>query len=124
MAGLSLLRNKINLTALYAHSHDRIYWQTFRSEETPDVFYTKPVNINGQGVWGFGAEWMESPAKWWRFKLSGRIEITPENTTLDRIHYNKTRFKGQRRSSVARVLTKYPADAVHEERQVRDTVQL
>ena len=31
---------------------------------------------------------------------------------------------GQRRSSVARVLTKYPADAVHEERQVRDTVQL
>ena len=33
-------------------------------------------------------------------------------------------FEGQRRSSVARVLTKYPADAVHEERQVRDTVQL
>ena len=93
MAGLSLLRNKINLTALYAHSHDRIYWQTFRSEETPDVFYTKPVNINGQGVWGFGAEWMESPAKWWRFKLSGRIEITPENTIIDGIHYNKTRFK-------------------------------
>ena len=93
MAGLSLLRNKINVTALYAHSHDRIYWQTFRSEETPDVFYTKPVNINGQGVLGFGAEWMESPTKWWRFKLSGRIEITPENTTLDRIHYNKTRFK-------------------------------
>lgn len=93
MAGLSLLRNRINLTALYARSHDRIYWQTFRSEEASDVFYTKPVNINGQGVWGFGAEWMESPAKWWRFKLSGRIEITPENTTLDGIHYNKTRFK-------------------------------
>ncbi|WP_289855754.1 outer membrane beta-barrel protein, partial [uncultured Muribaculum sp.] len=27
MAGLSLLRNKINITALYAVSHDRIYWQ-------------------------------------------------------------------------------------------------
>lgn len=93
MAGLSLLRNKINLTVLYARSHDRIYWQTFHSEETSDVFYTKPVNINGQSVCGFGAEWMESPVKWWRFKLSGRIEITPENTTLDRIYYNKTRFK-------------------------------
>ncbi len=33
-------------------------------------------------------------------------------------------FWGQRRSSVARVLTKYPAHPVHEERQVRDTVQL
>lgn len=93
MAALSLFRNKINLTALYAHSHDRIYWQTFQSTENPDVFYTRPVNISGQGVWGVGAEWIEAPLKWWKFKLSGRVEITPENTTIDGIHYDKTRFK-------------------------------
>lgn len=93
MAGLSLFRNKINITALYAHVHDRIYWQTFQSEDTPDVFYTKPVNISGQGVWGFGAEWIEAPLKWWKFKLSGRLEITPENTAINKIHYDKTRFK-------------------------------
>lgn len=93
MAGLSLLKNKINITALYAHSHDRIYWETFQSEEDREVFYTKPVNISGQGVWGFGMEWIEVPIKWWKFKLSGRIEIAPENTTIASIHYGKTRLK-------------------------------
>lgn len=93
MAGFSFFRNKINITALYAHTHDRIYWQTFQSTENPDVFYTRPVNIFGQGVWGVGAEWIEAPLKWWKFKLSGRVEISPENTTIDGIHYDKTRFK-------------------------------
>lgn len=93
MAGLSLLKNKINITALYVHSHDRIYWETFQGEEDREVFYTKPVNISGQGVWGFGMEWIEAPIKWWKFKFSGRIEITPENTTIANIHYGKTRLK-------------------------------
>ncbi|MDE5957285.1 MAG: outer membrane beta-barrel family protein, partial [Muribaculaceae bacterium] len=93
MAGLSLFRNKINITAIYSHSHDRIYWQTFQSTDNPDVFYTMPVNISGQSVWGLGAEWIEAPLKWWKFKLSGRIEITPENTTLGNIHYGKTCVK-------------------------------
>lgn len=93
MVGLSLLKNKINITALYAHSHDRIYWETFQSEEDREVFYTKPVNISGQSVWGFGMEWIEAPLGWWKFKLSGRIEITPENTTIANIHYGKTRIK-------------------------------
>lgn len=93
MAGLSLFRNKINVTTIYAHSHDRIYWETFQSTDNPDVFYTKPVNISGQGVWGFGMEWIEALIKWWKFKLSGRIEITPENTTIANIHYGKTRLK-------------------------------
>ncbi len=93
VAGLSLLRNKLNFTALYGYSHDRIFWQTYQDESTHDVFYSKPINISGQGMWGFGAEWMEIPVKWWRFKLSGRIEITPENTTLDGVAYGKTRFK-------------------------------
>lgn len=93
MAGLSLFKNKINITALYAQVHDRIYWQTFQSEENQEVFYTKPVNISGQGVWGFGAEWIEAPMNWWKFKLSGRIEITPENITIANINYDKTRLK-------------------------------
>ena len=93
MAGLSLFRNKINVTTIYAHSHDRIYWETFQSTDNPDVFYTKPVNISGQGVWGIGVEWIETPLQWWKFKLSGRIEITPENTTIANIHYGKTRLK-------------------------------
>lgn len=93
MAGLSLFKNKINITALYAHVHDRIYWQTFQSDENQEVFYTKPVNISGQGVWGFGAEWIEVPVNWWKFKLSGRIEITPENITIANINYDKTRLK-------------------------------
>ena len=94
MTGLSLCRNKINITALYAHTHDRIYWETFQSTENPDVFYTKPINISGQGVLGIGAEWIEVPLKWWKFILSGRVEITPENITIDGIHYGSTRFKG------------------------------
>lgn len=93
MAGLSLFKNKLNITALYLHSHNRIWWQTFQDAGNQEIYYTKPVNIGGQGAWGFGAEWMEAPTKWWRFKLSGRVEITPENLTLGDVHYGKTRFK-------------------------------
>ncbi|MDE7126204.1 MAG: outer membrane beta-barrel family protein, partial [Muribaculaceae bacterium] len=93
MGGLSLYRNKINITALYAYSHNRIYWQTLQSIGNKDIFYTQPVNISGQDMWGFGIEWIDAPLKWWKFKLSGRIEIIPENTTLDNIHYNRTRIK-------------------------------
>ena len=93
MAGLSLFRNKLNFTAIYARSHNRIFWQTFQDATNSEVVYTKPVNISGQDMWGFGVEWMESPAKWWRFKLSGRVEITPEDIVMSGEHYNKTRLK-------------------------------
>lgn len=93
MAGLSLFMNRLNITMLYAHSHDRIHWQTLQDAHNPEVFYTKPVNINGQGMWGLGVEWIGTPVKWWRFKLSGRIEITPEDITLSGVHYGKTRFR-------------------------------
>ncbi len=86
MAGLSLFRNKLNITAVYAYSHDRIYWQTFQDADNKEVFYTKPTNISGQNLYGFGAEWMENPFKWWRFKLSGRVEITPEDLVMDDIY--------------------------------------
>lgn len=93
MAGLSFLRNKINISAIYAHSHNRIYWQSFQDSENSEVYYTKPINISGQGVWGVGVEWIESPVKWWKFKLSGRIEISPEDLTINGTHYGKTRCK-------------------------------
>ncbi len=93
MVGLSLFMNRLNITMLYAHSHDRIHWQTLQDAHNPEVFYTKPVNINGQGMWGLGVEWIGTPVKWWRFKLSGRIEITPEDITLSGVHYGKTRFR-------------------------------
>lgn len=92
-AGLALLRNKIGITAVYGRSHDRIFWQTFMNPDIPDVFYTKPINISGQNVWGLGAEWMESPLPWWKFKLSARIEITPENTELGNTFYRKTQCR-------------------------------
>lgn len=93
MSGLSLFRNKLNFTAVYAHTHNRLYWQTFQDSSNPDIFYTKPINISGQDMWGLGVEWMESPTKWWRFKMSGRVEITPENNTIGGVLYNKTQFK-------------------------------
>lgn len=93
MAAVSLFHNKLNITTIYAHSHDRLYWQIFQDADNPEVFYTKPINIDGQAAWGFGAEWMESSVKWWQFKLSARVEVTPENLTLDGVHYGKTRFK-------------------------------
>lgn len=93
MAGLSLIRNKINITAVFARQHDRIFWQTFQSDSNPNVFYTKPINLSGQSMWGIGVEWIEKPVKWWKFKLSGRVEINPENITMDNIYYGKTRLK-------------------------------
>lgn len=93
MAALSLFRNKINVNALYARADNRIYWQTFQSSENPEVFYTKPINISGQTLWGIGAEWLENPVRWWRFKVAGRVEITPENAVIANIHYGSTRLK-------------------------------
>ena len=93
MAGLSLFRNKLNFTAVYARSHNQIYWQTFEEAENSNVVYTKPINIPGQSLWGIGTEWMESPLKWWQFKLAGRVEITPENAVIGGVKYDKTRFK-------------------------------
>lgn len=42
MAGLSLFRNKLNFTALYAHAHDRIYWQTFQDASNADYSIPNP----------------------------------------------------------------------------------
>lgn len=93
MAGVSLFQNRLNLTALYARSHNRIFWQTFTSADNPDVLCTMPVNLQGQNQFGFGAEWSVSPLKGWRLKLAGRLEITNEDNTVGSVYYNKIRCK-------------------------------
>lgn len=93
MTVLSLFRNKINLTALYARINHGIYWQTFRDANNPQVFYTQPMNIGGKDAWATGVEWNETPTEWWQFKLLARLEITPEKMTIDNVYYHKTRYK-------------------------------
>lgn len=93
MAGASLFRNTINVTALYAHSKNSIYWETKKSTASADVFYTTPVNLPGRDVYGLGIEINWKPAKFWNMKLSGRTEIHPEDLTLDEVYYNKTRIR-------------------------------
>lgn len=93
MAGLSLYQNKLNISAVYARSHNAIYWQTFQDENNAEVYYAKPINLSGQDMWGVGAEWIENPVKWWRFKLSGRLEIIPENMKIDGVEYDQVRLK-------------------------------
>ena len=93
MAGVSLFRNVLNLTAVYAHAKDNIYWETRQSPSASDVFYTLPINLPSVNSYGVGAELNLNPFKPWRMKLSGRLEILPEDLTLDGIHYGKTRLR-------------------------------
>ena len=92
MAGVSLCRNLLNLTALYLHSKNSIYWETRQSPQTTDVFYTLPVNLPATNAYGVGAELNLKLGKPWTTKLSGRLEIHPENITLDGIYYGETRL--------------------------------
>ena len=93
IAGVSLFRNILNLTAVYAHSKDVIYWETMQSPTASDVFYTTPVNLRAENMYGVGAEINWSPVKPWTMKLSGRLEIHPEDLTLGGIYYGETRLR-------------------------------
>lgn len=93
IAGASLFRNILNLTAVYAHSKNAIYWETMQSPTASDVFYTKPVNLSAENMYGVGAEINWSPVKPWTLKLSGRLEIHPEDITLGGIYYGGTRLR-------------------------------
>ena len=93
IAGASLFRNILNLTAVYAHSKNAIYWETMQSPTASDVFYTKPVNLSAENMYGVGAEINWSPVKPWTMKLSGRLEIHPEDITLGGIYYGDTRLR-------------------------------
>ncbi len=93
MAGASLFRNILNLTAVYMHTKNNIYWETLQSPTTSDVFYTTPINLSSAEMFGAGAEINWSPVKPWTAKLSGRLEIHPEDITLGGIYYGKTRVR-------------------------------
>lgn len=93
MAGVSLFHNTLNITALYAHAKNSIYWETQKSATSENVFYTTPVNLPDQSSYGLGAEINCKPAKTWNMKLSGRIEVYPEDLTLDEVYYGKTRIR-------------------------------
>lgn len=93
MAGASLFRNLLNLTAIYMHAKDNIYWETLQSPTASDVFYTIPVNLASEDVFGVGAEINWSPVKPWTMKLSGRLEIQPEDITIGGIYYGNTRLR-------------------------------
>lgn len=93
IAGVSLFQNLLNLTAAYSHSKDLIYWETRQSPEASDIFYTIPVNLPAENMYGFGVETNWRPLKPWTMKLAGRLEIHPENITWAGIYYGKTRFR-------------------------------
>ncbi len=93
IAGASLFRNMLNLTAVYAHSNNAIYWETMQSPTASDVFFTMPVNLSAENMYGVGAEFNWNPVKPWTMKLSGRLEIHPEDITLGGVYYGDTRLR-------------------------------
>ncbi len=93
IAGVSMFRNILNLTAVYSHTKDNIYWETMQSPSAPDVFYTTPINLPSADFYGVGTELNLNPVKSWRMKLSGRLEIHPEDVTLGGIYYGDTRLR-------------------------------
>ena len=93
IAGASLFRNLLNLTAVYLHTKDNIYWETKQSSAASDLFYTTPVNLPSANMYGIGAEINWSPVKPWTMKLSGRLEIHPEDITLGGVYYGDTRLR-------------------------------
>ncbi len=93
MAGLSLLRNTINITGLYVRSNNNIYWETRQSQSSQDVFYTMPINLGSCNAYGLGAEINWNPVKPWILKLSGRLEFRPENFTIASVHYDAMRLR-------------------------------
>jgi hypothetical protein len=93
MAGASLFRNLFNLTFVYMHAANNIYWETLQSPTASDVFYTTPVNLSSSDMFGAGAEINWSPVKPWTMKMSGRLEIIPEDITLGGIYYGETRLR-------------------------------
>ena len=91
--GVSLFRNIVSFTAIYIHAKDNIYWETMQSPTASDVFYTTPINLSPADMFGVGAEVNWNPVQSWIMKLSGRLEIHPENMTLGGIHYGETRLR-------------------------------
>lgn len=93
LAAFSLWGNKLNLSTMFAHSKNTIYWETLQSEVAEDIFYTTPINLSASNFGGFGAELNLTPLKWWTAKLSGRLEAHFEDVTLGGVEYNDTHLR-------------------------------
>ena len=93
MGGLSMFGNLLNFTAIYAHANDNIYWETKQSPAAADVFYTTPINFPGTSLFGLGSEINWRALRQWTMKLSGRLEVHPENITLGGVYYGKTNLR-------------------------------
>ncbi|MDR0962723.1 MAG: outer membrane beta-barrel protein [Mediterranea sp.] len=93
MASISIARNLLNITTMYSHTKGLIYWETLQSPGAPDLFYTTPINLPSQDFYGAGAELTVNPVKPWRMKLTGRLEVHPENSTMGGIYYEATRLR-------------------------------
>lgn len=92
-AGVNLFNNLLNLNATYFYDKNAITWETFADPDNPDVFYTKPVNYDGDQSWALRAELNLKPIQQWRLKFTTRLSLNPENVTLGGVHYDKTRFR-------------------------------
>ncbi|MCD8312723.1 MAG: outer membrane beta-barrel protein [Bacteroidales bacterium] len=90
MLNFSLWSNLLNINASYERGKNDIQWETFTSETSDEILYTRPINMDPEQVWSVGAELNLQPTKWWRFKLSGNLEFTRENAALDGIEFHGT----------------------------------
>lgn len=93
MVVASLFRNTLNLTAVYSYLNDAIYWETIRQQDSPVQLYTMPVNLSSSKFYGLGAELNLSPLKKWRMKMTGRLEIHPEDVSLGGVYYGNIRYR-------------------------------
>lgn len=93
MAGVNLFNNLLNLNASYFYDNNAITWETFADANNENVFYTKPVNYDGEQSWALRAELNVKPLKPWRLKFITRFSLNPEDVTIGNVHYDKTRFR-------------------------------
>lgn len=93
MAGVSLWRNLLNLSAVYAHGKDEIFWATSMSDDHANVYFTQPINLSSSHSYGVMAELNVKPVKPWLMKFSARYEFRPEDMTLSGVYYGKVRLR-------------------------------
>ena len=92
--GFSLLNNMINISGRYTHTANAIYWDNFQSEEDPDVYYEKPVNINGLNIFATTLDLNFNPLKPWYIKIAGQLYFRPENNiSVGGIQYSGTNIR-------------------------------
>lgn len=88
-----LLDSRINLSAIYWHDMNVIYWPTFNDPQIEGVSYTKPVNMDSNDFYALVAELNYRFFGCWTLKAVGRVSFNTENSELSGQLYNKTRLR-------------------------------